>query len=225
MSRRAGVVLLAVVVAGVAALVVVGARDERDFAFTLGVAPAGIAALLAPGEEACQWPVEAVERFDGVRTPVGTNRRPGPAVAVTVRRGPARETLARGRIAGGYPDFEDQRFALDRAVEPGQSVAVCMRNVGRRDIALFGQPDEAKSDTAATVDGRDAGTDMALVFTRPSRSVLAAVPDAFERAALFRPAWVGAWTWWSLLALALAVVPALLALALRGAFAEADADR
>jgi hypothetical protein len=47
--------------------------------------------------------------------------------------------------------------------------------------------------------------------------MLALVPDAFERAALFRPAWVGAWTFWVLLGLVVAGMPLLLMAAYRSA--------
>jgi len=40
--------------------------------------------------------------------------------------------------------------------------------------------------------------------------MLTALPDVFERAALWHPGWVGPWTFWLLLALVLGGVPLLL---------------
>jgi hypothetical protein len=48
----------------------------------------------------------------------------------------------------------------------------------------------------------------------------ALVPDAFERASRFRPAWVGPWTFWILLGLVAAGLPALLAMAYRSALSQ-----
>jgi hypothetical protein len=44
----------------------------------------------------------------------------------------------------------------------------------------------------------------------------------FERAALFRPGWVGAWTFWLLLAALVIGVPTLLGRALRAALEEEE---
>jgi hypothetical protein len=78
--------------------------------------------------------------------------------------------------------------------------------------------------SAATLDGRRLpNRDIAMVFPRAEpKSVLALVPEMFRRAALFRPGWVGAWTFWLLAALILLGAPLLLARAL--ASAEDDTD-
>ena len=66
--------------------------------------------------------------------------------------------------------------------------------------------------------------DIALELIRSDdRSVLGALPDAFDHAALFRPGWVGAWTYWCLLA-ALAVGVPLLVRALASAADEDESD-
>ena len=54
-------------------------------------------------------------------------------------------------------------------------------------------------------------------LTQSLRTALSLVPDIFRRAALFHPAWVGAWTFWLLLGVLLLVVPGLLGLAVRAA--------
>ena len=50
------------------------------------------------------------------------------------------------------------------------------------------------------------------------------MPDIFQRAALFHPAWVGTWTLWLLLVVILVAVPLLLTRALRAAEAEDPPD-
>jgi len=70
---------------------------------------------------------------------------------------------------------------------------------------------------------RTDNVDVALELVRaPERSLLSEVPDMFERASLFRPGWMGAWTFWLLLAAVAIGVPSLLARALRGALAEEE---
>jgi hypothetical protein len=215
MSSRAVVALLLVFALGVAAVAAVAARDERDLAFTLGVAPALVAAEIRPGGEACQRPVAVAHDISGVRMQLGTYERPGPPIEAVVRPVAGGRPLAAGRLAGGYPDVTEQTVSLDRPVAAGRRVAVCVRNAGDRRVAVYGGPELARRGSAVYVGGVEQSTDMALVFTREGRSALARVPDVFERATVFRAGWVGAWTYWVLLALVLLAAPALLGLALR----------
>ena len=53
---------------------------------------------------------------------------------------------------------------------------------------------------------------LALVFTAPHpASVISLIPTIFRRAALFHPAWMGAWVFWALLGAMLAGAILLLA--------------
>lgn len=221
--RRAGILafLTLAFTAGVA-LAVEAAMDERDLAFTLGVVPAQLAARLNPGEEACQAPVVTEERFAAVRFNVGASELPGGSIAATVREAPGGRTLATGR-AVVYANRNEPTARLDSEVPEEARVEVCLRNTGHRQLVLHGGSRGARLSTGVKVDGRPKGTDLTLVFVRGEpRSTLSLVPEMFRRAALFRPAWVGAWTFWLLLALVLCGVPALLAAALRSAEPEAS---
>lgn len=214
MRSWAVVSFLVVALAGVGVLLVTAAGDERDQAFTLGVAPGLPTPELPPGAEACQTPVAVAEPFDGVRVQVGTYKRPGAPLAVTVRTPDGDRVLAAGRVAGGYPDVSQLTASLDATVAAGQRVAVCVRNLGRRKLALYGGPELAAPGSTVEVDGRDRRTDLMLVFTRKPRSLLSQVPEVFERASLFRPVWIGPWAYWLLVTFLVLVVPALLARAL-----------
>src|ERR687894_319925 len=100
--RSAGVVALIVTVcAGLAALAAVAVTDEREVAFTLGVVPSMVAAELPPGAAACQAPIAVPERFAAVRMQVGTHRRAGQPLEVTVRSAGSERLLGRGRLPGG----------------------------------------------------------------------------------------------------------------------------
>lgn len=208
----------ALVLAGLVALLLAASRDDRDLAFAFGVVPALVAAELPPDAQACQRPVAVGGEFSGIELLVGTYERRGQPLAVTVRRMEDGRILSEGRIAGGYPDFSERVARMDRSVARGERVAVCVRNMGDRRIALYGGPELAKRNSSVAVDGREHATDLTLTFTTASRSVLSQLPAVFDRASLFRPAWVGPWTFWLLGGLLVLAVPALLGMALRDAF-------
>jgi hypothetical protein len=216
--RRAGViVLLAVACAGLAALALLAATDKRDLAFTIGVAPTIPAASLAPGATVCQSPISVAESFTRVRVRAGALRGRGQPLDLTVRSAESRRVLAGGRIAAGYADRTDQATRTG-PVAAGQRIAVCVRNAGLRKAILYGNTAGAAPPSGARRPNRRAlTTDVAVVFLKDDRrSMLAALPDVFERASVFRPGWVGPWTFWVLAVLALAGVPLLLAKALSG---------
>lgn len=217
MRSRGAAAFAASAAIGILGVALVAGSDERDLAFTLGVAPSTEAARLVPDAVACQKPIDVSEPFTGVRFRLGPARRPTPPLELTVQRLPARATVARGTLVGAQRGLSEQSIAIDRTVAAGQRVAVCLRNTGTRPVALLGNAELAARTSYAEVDGERKATDLALVFTRDSRSALAQIPEMFERAALFRPAWVGAWTFWLLAALVLLAVPALLARAVAGA--------
>jgi hypothetical protein len=91
-------------------------------------------------------------------------------------------------------------------------------NRGRVNAALYGGPDLAARTSTASLEGQPAGTDISLLFLRSHpASSLSLLPAIFRRAALFRPSWIGAWTFWLLAAVVTLLVPLLLALAVRAA--------
>lgn len=209
--------LAAAVLAGLVAVLAVAARDDRELAFTLGVRPVKTVARLAPGQRACQSSLFVQKSFRGVGFEVGPAGGDGVPIDVTVRRGGS--LLASGRLWRGYPAPSMQDVRLDRTV-PGEieGVAVCLRNRGDRPAAISGDIATGLGRGELRVGGRERDADLRLVFLRErSRSALALVPEMFRRAALFRPAWVGAWTFWALLALVAAGIPLLLARALSAA--------
>lgn len=219
--RRPVVVFLVIVAAGVAALVVVAASEQRTLAFTLGVPSFGAVAELRPGQQACQLPVPVGAAFDAVELHLGTYERAGSPLTVTVAEEPGGTLLGSGQLAAGYAD--NARVAVPVGdVDDDQDVKVCIRNDGRRRVALYGGPDVTARTSSATVNGRANGSDLDLVFRAESRSTLSLVPDMLARAALFRGGWIGTWLLWLLFAGVLIAVPALLARALRGVGDERD---
>jgi hypothetical protein len=203
----------AVMLAGLAGLILTAARDEEDLAFTLGVNASQVAAVLKPGQEACQRPIYPSADAAAVRFQVGTFRRAGPPLevrSVPVQGGAAKSSA----VPGGYADNSVITTPLS-GVREGPAIGVCVRNAGRRDVALHGGAGLADRASAVFLDGKKLDTDLTLVFERAHpRSMLSALPDMFDRAALWRPGAVGPWVFWLLLGLVALAAPLLLGWAL-----------
>jgi hypothetical protein len=183
-AARATAIVLAL---GLVVFVVLGLVKRSDDAFTLGAAAGGVAVQLAPEQEACQGPIAVPDggAFDGAEQPVGTYGQPGPELRVTLRDANGR-AVARHTLRAGYRDGSTVEIPFGRRIDR-QGLVLCFENRGRTDAGLYGTGGNPVVDSALRVDdGDDTQADLALTFTRPSRSVLAAAPDVFDRATLFR---------------------------------------
>jgi hypothetical protein len=209
--RKAGVGAFAVVaVLALAGLLFGAVTDDRRLAFTLGVQPAQVVAVLAPGDEACQRPIDVSETADRIIFPVATGGRRGPPLDVSVRSPSGAGTVT---VPGRYVHLVSAP-ALG-LVKDGTRVAVCVKNTGGRRVGLRGGPGQAARTSELYVGGRRTIADMTLVFERVDATSMASfLPDVLDRAALFTAGWVSPALLWVLGALFLLGVPLLLALAL-----------
>lgn len=97
-----------------------------------------------------------------------------------------------------YPSPVSRTALLTRPVAAGQYVKVCVRNLSAGTTTLMGSTANNLSG-ALSIAGKPSPVAMSLLFLRPqSRSLLSLLPAVFRRAALFRPTWVGAWSFWVL---------------------------
>lgn len=221
--RRPGVAATLVALAlGFAGLVVVVLIPAERLAFSLGVpSNAGTVDLRPGGREVCQTPVQVpgYGRFDRVSLALGTYFKPrGPQVDVRIRDVDAGgRVVSRGRIGAGYPDIADagrQRVTVD-PVGGGRRIAVCLANRGDIRVAVFGSGGGA-TESGARRGRRDLDADLDLSFYRSEpRSLASLAPTVADRAALFRPGWVGPWTYWVLGLAVVLAVPALVVRAVR----------
>ncbi len=220
--RRGAVVLLLVCLAALVGLVVAAAVDRRDLAFTTGVPILGLAAELAPGQTACQRYVSVEEPFRAVRLVPHGIGGPTPALALALREPASGRSLAHAAVAAGYPDGAPLIVKVAR-VPAGGRIDVCVTDRGQSDLGLDGGKAESVPQSPLIVaGGRSAQSALALDFLRGQpRSVLSQVPLILSRAALFRPGWVGTWTFWLLAVLVAVGVPAALAVALAQSDREA----
>ena len=225
--RRAVIVFALLAVLAVGAVLLVGAGRRTELAFTLGVTPGGVVTTLAPGQTACQEPIDVPDSggFDTITVPLGTFKRPGSAIEATVLRVPERRQIAHGALPAGYPDIGAravERISVAPAVPGNTRIAVCLRNTGAGRVAIFGNADVAAPASTLSKDQRPVGADAALSFARAPRSDLSLFGVSADHAALFKAGWVGPWTFWLLAALVALGVPALLAFALLRAGREDD---
>jgi hypothetical protein len=213
--RRGGAAALLVTAAlGLVALAVEAAGDKRDLAFTLGVVPSTPAVRLAPERMVCQGPIVVSEEFDRIGLKAGSPGAPGSPLTISVVT-LAGNPIASGRIQGGYAYPTEQSAEVGR-VAAGRRVSVCVHNDGTERVDVYGNAGVAALTSQALLNGRrPLDTDLTLVFLHDERrSMLSQLSDVFQRASVFRPGWVGAWTFWVLTAAVLIGVPLLLARAL-----------
>ncbi len=223
MPRPAGPVrtFLLVLVAGLALLLAIALGDRRGYRLRV---PSDSQVLVRPGEERCSSLIRPPGagadrvRFWARASSGGTV----PPIVVFVRRSRTAQTLADGSAEAGPAGARTVR--LRGSVAGSRKVVACFLNAGPDRAILTPRPG---TPTRVTVERSDAladYADVALELERSDdRSLLALVPDVFDRASLFRPGWVGPWTYWLLLGALVIGVPALLSRALASASAE-DGD-
>ena len=225
--RSAAAIILAIFAVVVVVLVAVALTSEREQAFTLGVSRS-VALELPPADHFCQSPISVPPDagFDAVAiaAPLGT---PAPRAARRDRaRGRCRraaraaqcspaEAGRRLRRACAHGDHracggESHDRCLHRQPRPpgGARLRQCRRRRARQQRV---QPRQA-----------DGVRPRARVPARQPRSFAALLPAVFERDALFRARWVGAWTYWVLALLCVVAVPLLLVGALRSAVRDSS---
>jgi len=217
MRTRSGVIAFsAVAVLGLIGLLASASVPRRWTAFSGQVPAAGFVANLTPGQVACQGPIHPPSAFSGMEFWVWPVPTPGPGLYLIAKNARTGAILATARVAGGYsapspptgypnPKALQARFSAD--LPAGQKTQVCMSNSGSSSVLLMGSAPSLASGILkpGTGNGHYGALAMRFLTTR-SRPLLSLLPTVFPRAALFRPGWVGAWTFW------------VLAVALLGAF-------
>jgi hypothetical protein len=185
----AALVLALAIVVVAAALVIAGLRTIPVRTFALRVQDALPVAVAGNGELVCEGPVRSSGPARGIGV-FGAIRSGDPLVQVDVLSSAGR-TLGSGRM--GPSSGSEHLVALDRQIPGGLPVRVCVRST-HGTFTLLGAIDQASLKTRYV----DSGGAFALVLTRPS-SFLGSLGTAFSRASVFRPRWVGTWTFWLLL--------------------------
>lgn len=211
-GRRTAVSFALVLMVGAAVLAWLGTRPHWTRAASLEVPYSQAGATLAVGQTACESPVRSATGFGAVRA-FAAALGPPSELQVLVRRADG-AVVARGSGDVG-PAFVAVTIRV--AVGRGQSGSVCIVDRGPGSVALGGV-DRRRSGLTLTVAGRPVAHAISLVLLAPTRrSLLALLPTAFARAAVFRFGFVGAWVFWLLSALLAASVVGLGVAAARAA--------
>jgi hypothetical protein len=172
-------------------------------------------AVLRPGHRVCEGPLvsHGPARSVGVwGAPTGGTAR----LTITVRNARTGAMLASGPMEA-QPVEAEWTSHLAQAVPDGRRLRVCLTD-NTNVFSLAGSPASAPHLVAT---GGSKGQRFSLVLlSDANNSLLNSLPTAFARASLWRPSWVGSWTFWVLTILLLATF----GIGLAGVASAASAD-
>jgi hypothetical protein len=176
-------------------------------------------AVLRPGKSVCEGPL--VSRGPARSVGIWGAASRGPAhLTVTVREATTHAMLATGSLEAPAAEAE-QTSRLARAVPGGRPLQVCLTD----NVNNFSLVGSAVSAPSVVSTGLTSGQRFALVLLSDgSHSLLSSLSTAFSRASLWRPSWVGSWTFWALTIMLLASFGAALVAVASAASADDRPD-
>jgi hypothetical protein len=238
--RIAQLALLATLVVGLVALAL--SWNDSRHQQNLGVSVVGSVATLVPhGPELCAGPIGLGEPADAVTFNPSAQPPDTPALEVVIRNVNTGAILAEGGVKAGFNPAEPQTANLTPTVSTAHDISLCIRDVGARDVSIFGVPGgglacanahgggaecsfgHALSTTTTLhvgVGGRLVAGQISAVFSSPPISIGTLLRNTFAHASLFRPSFVGSGFWWALLVVLLLGVPTLLVRSIRALYDE-----
>jgi hypothetical protein len=149
-----------------------------------------------------------------VRFRVGSYAKPGPPLLVTVKAPGYASTV---RVKAGWEDNIEHQLPLRRPAHD-QLATLCIRNAGRRKIALYAAADNAQSRVAVFLDHKRIGpTPQLSFFEGRTRSIAQNAGVTAQRMATFRGIFGHEWIVWALAVLFALGTPILVGAALWGA--------
>lgn len=202
----------------IAVLIAWAATPQPYYTGSDSIRTRGFVQPVAAGTTLCVRGLRLPAQTALVELEILTPRASRPALALTLRA-PDGRTVARSRLPRAAGVGPQSKIAFPIAQRPPTPAAVpveaCVTPTER--VTFGGTLDIGGA--APTVAGRPRARERIAVWFRPPagarRSLVGQLPTVVERASLFRPPWVGPWTYYALLALALplalALVVALLA--------------
>jgi len=159
---------------------------------------------LRRGGQACLDQVTITTHSAQARLRVGTFGRPGQRLRLRLR-GSGYEVMR--DVPGDYIDNAIVAVDLPPPRRDAEVVA-CVRNGGRRRIALYASQDRTKSHSTTRIDGAVTGPNFDLAFyTARSQTLMQRLPEALRRMGIFRPGFLGPWLFWPLAVLFVLGVP------------------
>lgn len=173
-------------------------------------------AVLSPSRSLCEGPIISPSQIQAVSIWGGAVT--GSAqVALEVKDAGTNRRLAHGYfLASGTGEYVTD---LSRTVPGGRPLRICLVDA-RNSFSVRGS---FAADREAIMSSKNHGQQFSLSLLKDSPSLLASLRLAFSRAALWRPSWVGPWTFWGL-AIALLATFGLGAIAVASAGSAEDDD-
>jgi hypothetical protein len=186
------------------ALLLAGLRGGVVRAYAVGVPAVRKVAVARPHHEVCEGPISSQYAFQSVVL-WGIYVSGKPLVRVSGLSAAAKGVISAGLVErsppGGYGRFTAK---LRSSVAGDQAVEVCVSDPDGK-LRLRGS---TPGYTGVAIGGTKSLTAFSMVLLEPTRhSFLGSLSLAFSRAALFRPSWVGPWTFWVLLIALLGAIP------------------
>jgi hypothetical protein len=218
--RRTWLAFAVTAAIGGVALLILGFSDERARAFSLGIPNQQSVAALPPNAQACEGPITINQPVDAVRIWGAAVGRPAALDVFIASVGG--KLLTTGRVVLS-PTPTSYTTVLGASISSGRAMVVCLSNGGSTPVSLLGSGSVNRA-IRMTIGGKASPLQFSLVLLRPPTSSLSLLPIAFSRASLFRPSWVGAWTFWALLAGVLVAV-GLAGLAISAAARADESER
>jgi hypothetical protein len=201
-----------------AGLLVAGLRAGPIRAYAVGVPNVKRVAVARPHHQVCEGPIHSQYAFASVVL-WGRYVSGKPRVRVWAGEPGATALISAGLVErslpGGYGQFTAK---LKASVAGGRAVNICVSDPSGK-LRLQGS---TPGYSGVTIAGSEPLKAFSMVTLEPSQhSLLGSLSLAFSRASLFRPSWVGTWTFWALLIALLGTVP-LTALAISAAISSED---
>lgn len=194
---RAWMPFAAMAVIVLIALVVSASGGVMRRAFVLRAPNQEAVVLLRAPHRVCEGPVTAAASTQGVA--IWGASVVGPArVAVDVEDARSGVLLATGKITAR--STREYVAHLSRSVPAGRHLRVCLTSI----LNTFEVLGAAATDPKVVMTGSKRGLEFSLALLDDRHSLLGSLSAAFSRAALFKPSWVGRWTFWLLTAAILA---------------------
>jgi hypothetical protein len=192
-----------VAIAAIVALLVAAMQPTAVRTYALDAPNQYQVALLQPSSRVCEGPIAGQEPFHSLGI-WGSAVTKHATLAVEALDASTNRPLSTGQLAA-FPLEGEWQIRLAREVTAHLPVRICLTAVAGT-FTLVGSP-AVHPDVVMTgkVTGRASpqpnDEEFSLVLVSDShRSLLSSLPLAFSRASLWRPSWVGSWTFWVLAA-------------------------
>lgn len=219
MARAATAILVLIVVAGAVFVARPTLAEPREYPASIPQpSPLFFTALIPvqAGQSACFADAVMDERSEEARFRVGTLKRPGIPLELTIT---GYGYSHRARVER-YRDNDVIRVPVPRPPR-ALPVRVCIANKGRHRFDLYGAADRTWSRSRATVGGKRAVGGVVFSFwERTPRTMWERLPATMERISAFRPGFVGPWLLWPLALLFAVGVPVAVAIGLARSLRE-----